>query len=128
MVSQTDEVPNTRLATFLGLCDYLCVLVVADKIEKGACIAFRGITLDTIKMEARLPQGKLDKCLTLVKNYRSQSHISVSQLESLTGLLNFACRMVAPGRMVSNGGNLDFQLGHCKTAPRGSHSYTNTMV
>ncbi len=88
MVSQTDEVADTRLATFLGLCDYLHVPVVADKTEKGSCIAFLGITLDTIKMEARLPQDKLDKCLTPVKNYRSQSHISVSQLESLTGLLN----------------------------------------
>ncbi len=41
--------------------------VVVDKTEKGACIAFLGITLDTIKMEARLPQDKLDKCLALVK-------------------------------------------------------------
>ncbi len=98
MVSQTDEVADTRLATFLGLCDYLHVSVVADKMKKLACIAFPGVTLDTIKMEARQLQNKLDKCLTLVKNYRSQSHISVSQLESLTGLQNFACRVVAPGR------------------------------
>ncbi len=98
MFSQTDEVADTALAIFLCLCDYLCVPVVADKTEKGACIAFLGVTLDTIKTEARLPQDKLDKCLTLLKNYRSQSHISLSQLESLTGLLNFACRMVAPGR------------------------------
>ncbi len=38
-------------------------------------------------MEARIPQDKLDK-----------SHILLSQMESLTGLLNFACRVVAPGR------------------------------
>ncbi len=59
---------DTRLATFLGICDYLCVPVVAYKMEKGACLAFLGVTLDTIKMEARLPQDKLDTCLTLVKN------------------------------------------------------------
>ncbi len=98
IVSQTDEVADTRLATFLGLCGYLCVPVVSDKMEKGACIALLGVTLDTIKMEARLPLDKLDKYLTLVKNYRCQSHISVSQLESLTGLLNFTCRVVTPGR------------------------------
>ncbi len=44
-------------------------------------------------MEARLLQDKLDKCLGLVQTY-----ILVSQLESLTGLLNFACRVVAPSR------------------------------
>ncbi len=52
MVSQTNEVADTRLATFLGLCDYLGVPVVADKTEKGAGIAFLGVTLNTIKMEA----------------------------------------------------------------------------
>ncbi len=98
MVSQTDEGADTRLAIFLGLYGYLCVPVVADKTEKGACIAILGVTLDTIKMEARLPQDKFNKCLTEVKHYRSQSHISVSQFESLTGLLNFACRVVATGR------------------------------
>ncbi len=83
---------------FLGLCKDLDIPVVEDKMEKGACIVFLGVTLDSIKMEARLPQDKLDHCLLLVREYPARSHITVSQLESLTGLLNFACRVVARGR------------------------------
>ncbi len=58
---------------------------LAQWTEKGACIAF-------------LPHDKLEKYLGLVQTYKSQTHISVSQLESLTGLLNFAGQVVAPGR------------------------------
>ncbi len=74
------------------------VPVVANKTEKGNCIAFLGMTLDTIRMEARLPRYKLDKCLGLVRSNKDRKHISVIQLESLTGLLNFACQVVVPGR------------------------------
>ncbi len=49
MVSQTDETADSRLRTFLSLCGHLRVPVVADKTEKGNCIAFLGVTLDTIR-------------------------------------------------------------------------------
>ncbi len=80
------------------ICKDLGIPVVEEKTEKGACIVFLGVTLDSIKMEARLLQDKLDHCLLLVREYLARSHIMVSQLESLTGLLNFACRVLAPGR------------------------------
>ncbi len=98
MVSQMDETADSRLSTFLNLCDHLRVPVITEKTEKGNCIAFLGMTLDTVRMEARLPWDKLDKRLDLVRSYMDRKHISVIQLESLTGLLNFACRVVVPGR------------------------------
>ncbi len=52
----------------------------------------------TVNMEARLPQDKLDQCLLLVQTYQGRSHITVSHLESLTGLHNFECWVVGPGR------------------------------
>ncbi len=55
MVSRTDETADSRLWTFLCLCSHQGVPVVADKTEKGNCIAFLGVTLDTIRMEPRLP-------------------------------------------------------------------------
>ncbi len=74
------------------------VPVVADKTEKGNCIAFLGVRLDTIRMEARLPRDKLNKCLGLVRSYKGRKHISVIQLESLTGLLNFALRVIVQSK------------------------------
>ncbi len=98
MVSKGWTFADERLKTFLGLCKNFGIPVVEEKTEKGACIAFLGVTLDTVKMEARLPQDKHDRCLLLIRTYKGRSHISVSQLESLTGLLNFTCQVVAPGR------------------------------
>ncbi len=98
MVIKDGTLAGEQLRIFLGLCKNLGIPVVEDKMDKGACIVFLGMTLDSIKMETRLPQDKLDCCLPLVQEYLARSDITVSQLESLTGLLNFACRVVAPGR------------------------------
>ncbi len=98
MVSRTDETADSRLRTFLGLCDHLRVPLVAEKTEKGNCIALLGVILDIVRMEALLPWDKLDKCLDLVRSYKDRKDISMIQLESLIGLLNFACRVVVPGR------------------------------
>ncbi len=98
MVSKDGTLAGKRLRIFLGLCKDLGIPVVEDKMEKGACIIFLGVTLDSIKMEGRLPQDKLEHCLLLVREYLARSHNMVSQLENLNGLLNFACRVVAPGK------------------------------
>ncbi len=49
-------------------------------------------------MEARLPEEKLKKFLGLLKRHGQSKKITVKQLESLTGLLNFACSVIVPGR------------------------------
>ncbi len=98
MVSKGLTKAGECLKIFLGLCKDLGIPVIEDKMDKGACIVFLSMTLDSIKMEARLPKDKFDHCLLLVWAYLARSHIMVSQKESLTVLLNFACWVVAPGR------------------------------
>ncbi len=44
-------------------------------------MVFLGIKLDTIKMEARLPEEKLKKCLGLLKRHGQSNKITVKQLE-----------------------------------------------
>ncbi len=36
------------------------------------CFIFLGITLDTVKMEARPPQEKLLRCLALVRQFQAE--------------------------------------------------------
>ncbi len=67
MVNKDVTLVGERLRIFLGICKDLGIPVVEDKTVKGACIVFLGVTLDSIKMEARLPQDKLDHCLLLVR-------------------------------------------------------------
>ena len=40
-------------------------------------------------MEARLPQGKLHKCLDLLSAFRRRRKVNLQEIPSLTGLLNF---------------------------------------
>ncbi len=42
MVSMGDEVAETRLRTFLGLCEELGIPILAENTEKGRCIEFLG--------------------------------------------------------------------------------------
>ncbi len=75
MVSKGWTKADKHLKIFLGLCKDLDILVVDNKMKKGACIVFLSVTLDSIKMEARLPQDKLDHCLLLVRTYLARNHI-----------------------------------------------------
>lgn len=98
MVALDDPDADNKLETFLAICKALGIPVVVHKTEKGTCLVFMGVELDTVAMTARLPQEKIDKCLNLLKEYKVRKRITVHQLESLTGLLNFACSVVEPGK------------------------------
>ena len=61
-------------------------------------LQFAGITLDTELMEARLPEEKVDKCLSQLSYFCSRKSVTLKELQSIIGLLNFACCVVVPGR------------------------------
>jgi hypothetical protein len=93
-----DGTSLSKLQIFLDICQQIGVPMVQDKTESGFCLIFMGIELDSINMQARLPQDKLAKALKLVRTFQSVPKLTVQQLESLVGVLNFACSVVAPGR------------------------------
>lgn len=62
-------------------------------------LTFLGLELDTNDMEIRLPMEKLQKIR--VKNFyctNKGKKITLQELQSLIGLLNFACAVVQQGR------------------------------
>ena len=61
-------------------------------------LPFVGITLDSIRMEARLPEEKLEKCRTMLLDFYKRRKVTLRELQSLIGLLNFTCSVVLPGR------------------------------
>ncbi|XP_068761640.1 uncharacterized protein [Montipora capricornis] len=90
---------DSDLNNFLGLCARLGVPIAHEKTE-GASITLRfaGITLDTINMEGRLPDDKLQKCNAQLLDMHKRRKITLKELQSLIGLLNFTCSVVLPGR------------------------------
>jgi len=82
---------RSQLALFLDLCNELGVPVAQEK-TAGPChtLSFAGIELDCLAFEARLPQEKIQKCLSAIEHTLSRKKVTLKELQSLIGLLNFA--------------------------------------
>ena len=61
-------------------------------------LSFAGIELDSVLLEARLPSDKLDRCRSLISEFLHRKKVTLKDVLSLTGLSNFACSVVRPGR------------------------------
>ena len=76
----------------------LDIPISAAKTE-GPCkvIQFMGIILDSHKMEARLPEDKVEQIKTTLHAFQSKWTTTLQELQSLIGTLNFACKVIPPG-------------------------------
>lgn len=87
------------LENFLALCDRINIPINMEKtFWPVTCITIYGIELDSIDMVSRLPMDKLDKCRNLVRLFSNRKKVALRELQSLIGVLNFACLVVVPGR------------------------------
>lgn len=85
------------LQTFLCLADKLEVPIKSDKTQLSTtCITIYGIEIASTQMVARLPMEKIEKSLLLLSKYKCKRSISLRELQSLLGLLNFACGVIIP--------------------------------
>ena len=90
---------RTDLTNFLGMCDFLGVPIAQEKtVGPDSILQFAGIELDSVQQEARLPLEKLTKCRTLLHRFYKKRSVTLRELQSLIGLLNFCCSVVVPGR------------------------------
>ena len=63
-------------------------------------LSFAGIKLDCYnKQEARLRMKKVANCLTAIGHLQSKKKVTLKELQSIIGLLNFACSVIIPGRV-----------------------------
>ena len=90
---------STRRDLILRLFEYLGVPLATDKLEGPCtCLTFLGITLDTERMEARLPTDKLAELRLLLTQLGTGPYVSQGKLASFLGKLSFASAVVIPGR------------------------------
>ena len=61
-------------------------------------LEFLGIVLDSDKMEARLPEEKMNRVKHELSHWSVRKSATLVELQSLIGLLQFPCRVVPPGR------------------------------
>jgi hypothetical protein len=88
-----------HLREVLALCATLGIPMAADKTEGPVtCLTFLGIELDTAAMQARLPRVKLDELRRLAGEWEKKTVATKKELQSLAGIINFACSVIPPGR------------------------------
>ena len=91
---------RAKLQHFLTFCEDVGVPMAPDKTEgPSQVLTFAGIELAFCKNEARLPMEKFEKCLSAIRNLLSRRKVTSKELQSLIGLLNFACSVIVPGRV-----------------------------
>ena len=90
---------SVALNSFLCLSEELGVPIKSEKTESpSTCIIIYGIEIDSSMMVARLPQDKIAKITSLLSEFKSRRKVTLRELQSLLGLLNFACSVIIPGR------------------------------
>jgi len=100
--AQTKEDCKYYLEQFLDICGEIGIPMAPNKTvgpEKVLTfLGIEGIELDTENQVARLPDDKLQNCLFMIKDFLYRKKVTLKELQSIGGLLNFACRVVLPGR------------------------------
>lgn len=89
----------TALCRVLTLFEELSIPLAPKKTFRPTqVLEFMGITLDSVNMQARLPEDKLCNARSLLSNWSSKRVCRLQDLQSLIGTLQFACRVISPGR------------------------------
>ena len=93
------QVCTIMLKSFLQLCKELGVPVAIEKTEwPCTLIVFLGILLNGECHCLVIPEEKRLRALNELQCLSDKKKATIKQLQSLTGLLNFLCRAVHPGR------------------------------
>ncbi|XP_065189426.1 uncharacterized protein LOC135820050 [Sycon ciliatum] len=90
---------DKRLNVVLSVFRYLGVPIADEKtVGPTSCLTFLGIELDSVQKVARLPQDKVDDIRSRLLAFRQRQSCRLRELEQLLGKLNFASRVITPGR------------------------------
>ena len=90
---------ESSLRSMLLVFNALSIPISPGKTEgPSTCLEFLGIVLDSLGMEARLPLEKVQRIKEELALWKGKKSATLVELQSLIGTLNFACRVIPPGR------------------------------
>ena len=102
IISPNESLCHLALKQFSDICDIIGIPLAPEKtMGPTHCLPFLGIELDTVRMLAFLPKDKVDKFMNLLDIFLSSKSVTLRSLQSLTGMLNFACQIIIPARAFS---------------------------
>ena len=90
---------DRQKCTLLGLFEHLGILIELAKLEgPSTCLMFLSIEVDTASFQLRLPRAKLSELMDCLQPCMQRCTVRKRNLEHLSGLLQFATKVVYPGR------------------------------
>ena len=90
---------DRMLKLFIELCEQINCLIAMDKTEWGSIrIVFLGVLPDGRNHCLAIPEDKRIKALNQLNSAVDKKKITIREIQSLTGLLNFLSRAIMPGR------------------------------
>ena len=114
------DTAKRSLELLLSLFKELGIPISMNKLEGPATLmVFLGILFDTISMTIRLDEERLASIHSELNEWNNRTTASREQLQSLTGVLSFASKVVAPGRTF-----LRRMIDHLKTLPSSDSNST----
>lgn len=77
----------------------LGVPIALDKTEgPTTSITYLGLEIDSVEMVVRMPMQKVQEIITKIKFIKAQKKVTLKCMQQLIGVLNFATRVIVPGR------------------------------
>jgi hypothetical protein len=98
-----DDLPpdyNITVASeqFEGVCSQLGFTKASEKRKDGTCVEYLGLAIDTVKMEARLPEDRRIRAINEINEVLNLQSVTMKHLEKLLGLLEFCVGVFPLGR------------------------------
>lgn len=90
---------NNNLDSYLQICRDIRLPTSEEKTVRATrIIIFLGLLLDGLRRLIGIPEPKVMKALNQIDTINSAKKVTILQLQRVTGLLNFFCRAIVPGR------------------------------
>jgi len=80
--AESKEICDRDLHAFMDMCKQLGVPLAPGKTGPCTPMQFLGITLDTVSMEARLPDDKLEKVRLLIRSFLGRHKVTFREAQS----------------------------------------------
>ncbi|MES9881411.1 MAG: reverse transcriptase domain-containing protein [Sedimenticola sp.] len=79
--------------------DHLGVPVADEKTEgPKTVIVFLGLEIDSVDLIVKIPMVKVKELIQKIQDVLNKEKVTLRVMQSLIGSLNFACRVIVPGR------------------------------
>ena len=99
LIGESRELCQHALDSFTHLAHRINLPLAAHKTEGPTqCLTFLGIQIDTLKGELSIPQGKIIKYTSDILAALKTESVTLKELQSLTGKLQFVSTIVPVGR------------------------------